>query len=109
MGEKAERANPVTRSVLPWILIPLLTVLVLVPVGFMFLGAFMSGALVDPQAHLTMDKIRAVYTTMPYLRSLSSTIVIALLVAVVSSLGGVAMAWLTSRTDLPAAPSWRRA
>lgn len=93
-----------TRSVLPWILIPLLTVLVLVPVGFMFLGAFMSGALADPQAHLTLEKVRAVYTTLPYLRSLGSTVVIALLVAVAATAGGVAMAWLTSRTDLPARP-----
>ena len=93
-----------TRSVLPWILIPLLTVLILVPVGFMFVGAFMSGALADPQAHLTLEKVRAVYTTLPYLRSLGSTVVIALLVAVVATAGGVAMAWLTSRTDLPARP-----
>ncbi len=93
-----------TRAVLPWLLIPLLVLLVLVPVGFMFLGAFMSGALADPEAELTLAKVSAVYTTLPYLRTLGSTLVIALLVASTATIGGVAMAWLTSRTDLPARP-----
>jgi iron(III) transport system permease protein len=93
-----------TRAVLPWLLIPLLVLLVLVPVGFMFLGAFMSGALADPEAHLTWSKVAAVYTTLPYLRTLGSTLVIALTVACAATIGGVFMAWLTSRTDLPARP-----
>ncbi len=93
-----------TRALLPWLLIPLLTVLILVPVGFMFLGAFMSGALADPEAHLTLSKVAAVYTTLPFLRTLGSTLVIAFLVAIAATLGGVTMAWLTSRTDLPARP-----
>lgn len=93
-----------TRAVLPWLLIPSLVLLVLVPVGFMFLGAFMSGALADPEAHLTLAKVASVYTTLPYLRTLGSTLVIALLVASTATIGGVGMAWLTSRTDLPARP-----
>ena len=92
------------RSILPWVLIPLLALLILVPVGFMFLGAFMSGALADPAARLTLEKVAAVYTTLPYLRTLASTLAIALLVASAATAGGVFMAWLTSRTDLPARP-----
>ncbi len=93
-----------TRALLPWLLIPFLTVLVLVPVGFMFVGAFMSGALADPEAQLTLDKVATVYTTLPYLRTLGSTLAIAVLVASAATIGGIAMAWLTSRTDLPARP-----
>ncbi len=90
------------RVLLPWLLLPLLTLLVVVPVGFMFLGAFMSGALVDPEAHLTWEKVAAVYTTLPYLRTLASTLVIAGFVAVAAAVSGVILAWLISRTDLPA-------
>jgi iron(III) transport system permease protein len=92
------------RTVLPWVLVPLLALLILVPVGFMFVGAFMSGALADPEAHLTFDKVAAVYTTWPYLRTLASTLAIALLVAGAATASGVFMAWLISRTDLPARP-----
>jgi iron(III) transport system permease protein len=92
----------VNRTLLPWLLLPLLTLLIVVPVGFMFLGAFMSGALVDPEAHLTLEKVAAVYTTLPYLRTLVSTLAIAGFVAVIAAVAGVVLAWLTSRTDLPA-------
>ena len=91
-----------SRAFLPWLLGPVLVVLVLVPVGFMFLGAFMSGALVDPEAHLTLEKVAAVYTTLPYLRTLLSTLLIAALVAALATAAGVALAWLTSRSDIPA-------
>jgi iron(III) transport system permease protein len=91
----------VMRAWLGWLLVPLLAVLIVVPVGFMFLGAFMSGALVDPEAHLTLEKVAAVYTTLPYLRTLASTLVIALLVAALASGAGVGLAWLISRTDIP--------
>jgi iron(III) transport system permease protein len=86
-----------------------LVVLVLVPVGFMFLGATLSGALADPDAHFTWDKLAAVYTTLPYLRSVASTIAIAAMVAVLATITGVACAWLTSRTDLPARPAMETA
>ena len=99
-----KRQEGLTRAILPWLLIPLLTVLILVPVGFMFLGAFMSGAIADPEAHLTLRNVANVYTTLPYLRTLGSTLAIALLVAVVATMGGVFLAWLTSRSDLPARP-----
>lgn len=90
------------RFLLPLLLGPALIVLILVPVGFMFLGAFMSGALVDPEARLTLDNVAVVYTTLPYLHTLASTLVVSLLVAALATLAGVALAWLTSRTDLPA-------
>lgn len=90
------------RILLPSLLVPLLAVLILVPVGFMFLGAFLSGGLVDPDSQLTLEKVTAVYTTLPYLRALASTLVIAGLVAIGATVLGVLLAWLVSRSDLPA-------
>jgi iron(III) transport system permease protein len=91
-----------TRFLLPCLLGPVLVVLILVPVGFMFVGAVLSGGLVDPESHLTLEKLRNVYTTLPYLKTLGSTLVIAGLVAILATLLGVLLAWLISRTDLPA-------
>ena len=82
----------------------LLVVLILVPVGFMFLGAMMTGTLVDPEARFTTEKLASVYTTLPYLRTLAATLTIAGLVAAIATAAGVALAWLVSRTDLPARP-----
>ena len=93
------------RALFAGILIPLLAVLILVPVGFMFMGALLSGSLADPESRLTLVKVVAVYTTWPYLGSLGSTLAIALTVSAVATAGGVAMAWLVSRTDLPARPT----
>lgn len=91
-----------SRRLAPCILLPLLVLLIVVPVGFMFLGAFMSGALVDPEAHLTWANVVNVYATAPYLHSLVETLGIALAVAAIAAGGGVKLAWLVSRTDLPA-------
>lgn len=91
-----------TRVLLPCLLGPALVVLILVPVGFMFVGAVLSGGLVDPESHLTLEKLQDVYTTLPYLKTLGSTLVIAGTVALLATLLGVLLAWLISRTDLPA-------
>ena len=91
-----------TRAILPWFLGPVLVVLVLVPVGFMFIGSVLSGGLVDPESHFTLEKLQAVYTTLPYLKTLLSTLIIAGAVALLATVLGVVLAWLTSRTDLPA-------
>ncbi len=99
---RAPSRQVASRIGLPLLIGLLLGVLVLLPVGFMFLGSVMSGALVDPDAHLTLEKLRAVYTTLPYLRTLGSTLAISVVVAAAATVAGVALAWLTSRTDLPA-------
>lgn len=80
----------------------LLALLVLVPIGFMFAGSVLSGGLVDPDTHFTWDKLRLVYASAPYLRTVGSTLAISVLVGVVATVAGVMLAWLVARTDLPA-------
>ena len=91
-----------TRYGLPVTIGLLLTVLVLLPIGFMFLGSLLSGGLVDPNSHLTWEKLAAVYASPPYLRTIGSTLAISVLVAAASTVAGVLLAWLVARTDLPA-------
>ena len=80
----------------------LLTLLVLVPIGFMFVGSVLSGGLADPETRLTWDKLGAVYASLPYLRTVASTLAISVLVGGVATVAGVMLAWLVARTDLPA-------
>ena len=92
------------RLILPAGLMTLLTVLVLVPVGFMFVGAMLSGGLADPSSHWTLDKLAEVYASAPYLQAIGSTVAISALVGVIATVAGVALAWLIARTDLPVKP-----
>jgi len=80
----------------------LLAVLVLVPMGFMFLGSVLSGGLADPDSHLTLEKLREVYASAPSWRTVGSTLAISSLVGILATLAGVLLAWLVARTDLPA-------
>jgi iron(III) transport system permease protein len=80
----------------------LLVVLVLLPIGFMFVGSVLSGGLADPSSHWTWDKLHAVYASTPSLRTVGSTLVISALVAASATVAGVLLAWLVARTDLPA-------
>ena len=80
----------------------LLAVLVLVPIGFMFAGAVLSGGFVDPGTHLTWDKLGSVYASRPYLATIGSTLAISLLVGAIATTAGVLLAWLIARTDMPA-------
>jgi iron(III) transport system permease protein len=80
----------------------LLVVLVLLPIGFMFVGSVLSGGLADPDTHLTWDKLRSVYASAPYLRTVGSTLSISALVGALATVAGVVLAWLVARTDLPA-------
>lgn len=80
----------------------LLTIGILLPIAFMFFGAVRTGSLVDPNARFTFQKILDVYTTLPALRVLGITIAVSAIVALLSTVLGVALAWLIARTDLPA-------
>jgi len=80
----------------------LLGILVLVPIGFMFAGAVLSGGLADPETHFTWDKLASVYASAPYIRTVASTFAISLLVGAIATVAGVLLAWLVARTDLPA-------
>jgi iron(III) transport system permease protein len=88
--------------VLPLVLGGLLTVLVLVPIVLMFVGAIRTGTFVDPRAQFSLRSLTAVYTTWPYLRTLGITVGASLLVSFIACIAGIALAWLLARTDMPA-------
>jgi iron(III) transport system permease protein len=79
----------------------ILGVLVIVPVALMFLGAIRTGTFVDPRAEFSMRSLLAVYTTLPYLKSLGITVGASLLVSALACSLGIALAWLVARTDIP--------
>ena len=87
---------------LPLVLGGILTVLVLVPIALMFVGAIRTGTFVDPRAQFSLRSLTAVYTTLPYLRTLGITVGASLLVSFIACIAGIALAWLLARTDMPA-------
>jgi len=90
------------RFIMPVSLGLMLSVLVLLPIFFMFLGALRSAALADPAGHFTLVKLRQVYATLPYLRMLGYSLAISGGVAAMATAIGVGLAWLIARTDIPA-------
>jgi iron(III) transport system permease protein len=98
---RAARGLLMKRLALPALLWLILLVVVMLPVLFMFIGALMSGGMADPNAHFTLQKLRIVYTTLPYLRALGFTLAMAAGVSVLATAVGVATAWLVARTDIP--------
>jgi len=88
--------------VLPLVLGGVLTVLVLVPIVLMFVGAVRTGTFVDPRAQFSLRSLTAVYTTWPFLRTLAVTVGASLLVSLIACIAGIALAWLLARTDMPA-------
>ena len=89
---------------LPAVLGLALAVLVLVPIGFMFVGSVLSGGLADPDSHVTLDKLRSVYASAPYAaQAVGSTLAISALVGAHRDRRRASLlAWLVARTDLPA-------
>lgn len=99
---KAARSHRKSRHVaLSFGLLLLLGVLVIAPVGLMFLGALRTGTFVDPRAEFSLTSMLAVYTTLPYLKTLGITVGASLLVSAIACAAGIALAWLIARTDLP--------
>jgi iron(III) transport system permease protein len=90
------------RLIVPIALGLLLTVLILLPIFFMFLGSLRSAALADPAGHFTLAKLKQVYATLPYLRMLGYSLAISAAVAAMATAIGVGLAWLIARTDIPA-------
>ena len=87
---------------LPIVLGSVLAVLVLAPIALMFVGAVRSGTFVDPKATFSLRSVETVYTTLPYLTTLATTVGASLLVSLLACIVGIALAWLLARTDLPA-------
>jgi iron(III) transport system permease protein len=80
----------------------ILSILVLVPIVLMFVGAIRTGTFVDPKAQFSLRSLAAVYTTLPYLKTLAVTVGASLLVSLIACTAGIALAWLLARTDMPA-------
>lgn len=78
----------------------LLTILVLLPIVLMFLGAARTGTFVDPRSQFSLRSFEAVYTTLPFLRTLAVTVGASLLVSLIACVAGIALAWLLARTDI---------
>lgn len=53
----------------PLALSVLLSVLILVPIVLMFIGAIRTGTFVDPKATFSLRSLTLVYTTLPYLKT----------------------------------------
>ena len=79
-----------------------LSALVLVPILLMFVGAVRTGTFVDPRAAFSLRSVEAVYTTLPFLKTLIVSVSASLLVALLATAVGLALAWLIARTDIPA-------
>lgn len=88
--------------IVPLVLGAILSILVLVPIVLMFVGAVRTGTFVDPRATFSMRSLATVYTTWPFIRTLGITVGASLLVSLVACVLGIALAWLLARTDLPA-------
>ena len=88
--------------VLPLVLGGILTVLVLVPIVLMFVGAVRTGTFVDPRAQFSLRSLTIVYTTWPFSEPSRITVGASLLVSFIACLAGIALAWLLARTDMPA-------
>jgi len=78
----------------------LMTILVLLPIVLMFLGAVRTGTFVDPRAQFSLRSMQAVYTTLPFLKTLAVTVGASLLVSLIACIFGIALAWLLARTDI---------
>jgi iron(III) transport system permease protein len=79
-----------------------LTVLVLVPIALMFVGAARTGTFMAPRAQFSLRSLEAVYTTLPFLKTVAITVGASLLVSLIACIIGIGLAWLVARTDIPA-------
>ncbi len=77
-----------------------LAVLVAAPIVAMFYGATQT-TLLPSERSFTLDAVKTVYATVPYLKTLFGTLGMAIAVAFLSSILGSAFAWLLTRTDIP--------
>jgi iron(III) transport system permease protein len=84
-------------SLLAWVLAAaLLGILVLVPLGYLAVSSVQ-----DRAGSFTLQNFKTAYTTRLYLEPMLRSFQLAIVVAVLSTLIGVPMAWAVSRTDMP--------
>lgn len=87
-------------------LLVIVSVLVLVPLGFLVYAAFSTGAPGDPQSELTLHNVVSVFTTRDFLVPLRNTLLLAATVGVTSTVVGVTLAWLVTKTGMARAALW---
>ena len=82
-------------------LLAIMTVLIVIPLVFIFIGAFQSTSMFGANQFTTRN-VELVYTTLGSLRVFLGTALLAAVVAALALVVGSAFAWLLSRTDTPA-------
>lgn len=88
--------------VLPLFLGLVMFVLVLMPVGLMFFGSVRTGTFVDPNATFSLRSLQYVYTSLTSLRALGITVGASLIVSLLACIVGIGLAWIITRSDIPA-------
>lgn len=79
----------VVLAVLAWI--------VILPLGYVVVGAFLSNVPSAPNSEFTLNKVKEVYTTSQYLRPLLNTVLLAAAVSSCATVVGGSLAWLYVR------------
>ena len=82
------------------------SVLVLLPVGYLFYAALSTGAPGDPQSELTVRNVARVFATAEFLVPLRNTVVLSFAVAVCSVTAGTILAWMVTKTGMKRAALW---
>src|SRR6187549_2961382 len=82
-------------------LLLLVSVLILLPLGYLIFGAFSTGYPGQRGSELTLDNIAIVYFSSKYVGPLITTLVLAAVVTLLVTPVGTLLAWLMARTDLP--------
>lgn len=88
----------------PWTIAVLVAVVVLAPVVALVLGAFSTDVPNAPDARLTLDNVRAVFSGavgQQTVRDIWHSLVLSLAATVLATVLGAGIAWLVVRTDLP--------
>ena len=91
---------------LPLPLYLVLTVIVLVPLGYLLFASVRTGSPMQPGATFTLDNLASIWIDPTYFRVLGNTLWMALLVTIFSIVIGVALAWLIARTNIPGKRLW---
>lgn len=82
-------------------LLLLVSVLILLPLGYLIFGAFSTGYPGQRGSELTLGNIAIVYFSSKYVGPLITTLVLAFVVTLLVTPVGTLLAWLVARTDLP--------
>lgn len=85
-----------------WLLVLALGLFIGSPILAMFYGAARPSSITAPPLEFSLDALAEVYLSGEVWRSLVGTVAIALTVALIATLAGGVLAWITSRTDVPA-------